>query len=93
MVTRLLRLLGKRAIELLRAAGKETVQVDGKWVFRTIYTPEYTEVLELINKLQHLEILDANPTRRRKWAHADTYLSPGALLIVIDDEELAKNEH
>jgi len=50
-------------------------------------------VLELINKLQHLEILDANPTRRRKWAHADTYLSPGALLIVIDDEELAKNEH
>jgi len=93
MVTRLLKLLGKRAIELLRAAGKETVQVDGKWVFRTVYTPEYTEVLELINELQHLEILDANPTKRRKWAHADTYLSPGALLIVIDDEQLAKDEH
>ena len=73
----------------------ETVWNDAeeKYVFRRLHEPEYLEIMELINELQHLEILDANPTTRRKWAHADTYLSPGALLIVIDDEQLAKNEH
>ena len=90
MVNRLLRILGKRAIELLRAAGKETVQVDGKWVFRTVYTPEYVEVLELIKELQQLEILDANPTKRRKWFTADTWLPAGCVVALIEDEELAK---
>ena len=89
-MTRLLRVLGKRAIELLRDAGKETVQVDGKWVFRTVFTPEYLEVVELINELQHLEMLDANPTKRRKWFTADTWLPAGCVVAIIEDEELAK---
>jgi hypothetical protein len=95
MVTRLLKLLRQREADLLQRAWQQIAPcpLTGKYTKRTVYTAEHIEVLELIKELQHLEILDANPTKRRKWTHADTYLSPGALLIVIEDDELAKNEH
>ena len=95
MVTRLLKYLRQHEASLLNRAWQQIAPcpLTGKYTKRTVYTPEHVEVLELIKELQHLEILDANPTKRRKWTHVDTYLSPGALLIVIDDEQLAKDEH
>jgi hypothetical protein len=95
MVTRLLRLLRKRAEELSTVLRHETVwsEAEGKYVLRRLHEPEYLEILELIEHLELVEILDANPTKRRKWTHADTWLPAGCVLAIIEDEELAKNEH
>ena len=85
----------KRAEELSKVVWHETVwsDVEEKYVFRRLYEPEYLEIMELIEHLELVEILDTNPTKRRKWTHADTWLPAGCVLAIIEDEELAKNEH
>jgi len=92
MITRLLNLLRKRAEELSKVLRHQTIWSDaeGKYVLRRIHEPEYLEILELIEHLELVEILDANPTKRRKWTHADTWLLAGCVVAIIEDEELAK---
>jgi len=54
---------------------------------------EHDEVYTLIEHLQLSEIVDANETKRRKWVSVNMWLYPGQVLLVIDDEQLAKDEH
>lgn len=95
MVTRLLKYLRQREADLLNRAWQQIAPcpISGTYTKRTVYTPEHIEVLELIKELETIELLDSNPGKRRKWTHADTWLPAGCVLAIIDDEELAKNEH
>jgi hypothetical protein len=92
MVTRLLKYMRQREVDLLERAWQQIAPcpISGKYTRRTVYTPEHVEVLELIKELETIELLDANPGKRRKWFNADTWLPAGCVVAIIDDEELAK---
>jgi len=95
MVTRLLKYMKQREADLLERAWQQIspCPISGKYIKRTVYTSEHVEVIELIKELETMELLDANPTKRRKWFIADTWLPAGCVVAIIEDEALAKNEH
>ena len=95
MVTRLLKYLRQHEASLLTRAWQQIAPcpLTGKYTKRTVFTSEHVEVLELIKELETIELLDANPGKRRKWTHADTWLPAGCVLAIIQDDELAKDEH
>jgi len=75
MVTRILKYLRQRA-DFLSQHGHRG--------------PETNDVAKLIKELETIELLDANPTKQRKWFSADTWLPAGCVLTMIEDEQLAK---
>jgi hypothetical protein len=92
MITRLLKYLRQREADLLERAWQQIAPcpISGRYTKRTVYTSEHVEVLELIKELETIELLDANSTKQRKWFTADTWLSAGCVVAIIEDEELAK---
>jgi hypothetical protein len=91
MITRLLKLLRARSLELGRYSERFVNWDNGKTTSGVRHVPEKLEIDALIKELEQLEIMDVNPGKRRKWTHADTWLPAGCVIAMIEDEELAKS--
>jgi hypothetical protein len=92
MITRLLKVLEKRSIELSAYASQFINWDNGKTTTGIQHVPEKLEIDELIEELKTLEIYAVNSGARRKWVNIDTWLPKGCVMAMIYDEELAGKE-
>jgi hypothetical protein len=92
MITRLLRLLQARSLELEKYSTRAIDWDNGKTTVTVAHTAEKREIDELIKELQTPEIWAENCSKRRKWVTIDTWLPSNCLFVMVHDEELARSE-